>query len=82
LAQQKRAVLSGPAGVEAWGPETVLGVMLAVMLHVMMLDMMLAVILAVVFFGGKGRACNGHQKQSGGKNFLHGINLARLERRR
>jgi hypothetical protein len=53
-----------------------------VMLDVMMLDMMLAVILAVMMIGGgKGRACKGHQKQGGGKNLFHGINVARLERR-
>jgi hypothetical protein len=57
--------------------------MLAVMLDFMVLDVMLAVILTVMMLvGGKGRACKGHQKQSGGKNLFHGVNIARRQRRR
>ena len=71
-------MLSGPAVGKAWGPETVLGVvMLAVMLAVM-----LNVVFGMILFGSKGRTCKGHQKQGGGENLFHGINVARLERRR
>jgi hypothetical protein len=82
LAQQKRAVLSGSACDEASPPKTILGVVMLGGMRLVMLNGMVVAIVAVVFFGSKGRTCKGHQKQGGGKNLFHGINVARLERRR
>jgi len=57
--------------------------MLAVMLDVMVLDVMLAVVFTVMAPGSsKGRACKSHQKQSGGKNLFHGVNITRTQRLR
>jgi flagellar basal body-associated protein FliL len=76
-------VLSRPADDAALETKTVSGVMMIVLALVLVLMMALILVLVLVMvlvlalLGGKGWTSKDHQKQSSGKNHLHGTNVAR-----